>query len=214
MNIHYKNTLIKITPSVYEPSEDSFLLAEAALSQIKDSENILEIGCGSGIISAVIKAKTKAKIVGIDINPYAAACTKGNGVEAIIGDLLSCVKGKFDMILFNPPYLPALTGKEEITKDWIKVAIDGGYDGRRIINRFLMDVGTHLVENGRILMLVSSLTGIEEVKSKMKSLNYIVEEKAHERFMFEQLTVIVAKKSQSTLSDTHIPCRTGLSTLL
>lgn len=214
MNIHYKNTLIKITPSVYEPSEDSFLLAEAALSQIKDSENILEIGCGSGIISAVIKANTKAKIVGIDINPYAAACTKENGVEAIIGDLLSCVKGKFDMILFNPPYLPELTGKEEITKDWIKVAIDGGYDGRRIINRFLDDVGTHLVENGRILMLISSLTGIEEVKSRMKSLNYIVEEKAHERFMFEQLTVIAAKKSQSTLSNIHIPCKTGLSTLL
>jgi len=192
MNIHYKNTVIKTTPSVYEPSEDSFLLAEAALSEVKGSESILEVGCGSGIISAVVKASTGARIAGIDINPYAAACTKENGVDAIVGDLLSCIKGKFDVIIFNPPYLP--TAKEESTEEWINVALDGGLDGRRIISRFLEDAGAHLVENGRILMLVSSLTGLEEVKSKMMSLDYAVEEKSQERFMFEQLTVIVGTK--------------------
>jgi release factor glutamine methyltransferase len=193
MNIRYKNTVIKTTHSVYEPSEDSFLLAEAALSEIKDSERILEIGCGSGIISAVIKANTDAKVVGIDINPHATACTKQNGVEVIRGDMLSCIKGKFDMIIFNPPYLPTL-GDEEIPKDWINVALDGGYNGRRIIFRFLEDAVNHLVENGRILMVVSSLTGVEEVKSKMTSLNYAVEDKIQERFMFEQLTVVAGTK--------------------
>ncbi len=192
MNIHYKNITIKTTPSVYEPSEDSFLLAEAALSEIKNEERILEIGCGSGIISAVIKTNTKAKIVGIDINPYAAACTKENGIDVIRGDLLNAIKGKFDMIIFNPPYLP--TTKEESTEDWINVALDGGYDGRRIISRFLEDAGAHLVKNGRILMLVSSLTGIEEVKSKMRAMNYAVEDLILERFMFEQLIVIKGTK--------------------
>ncbi|MDP2765997.1 MAG: class I SAM-dependent methyltransferase [Candidatus Methanoperedens sp.] len=192
MDIHYKNTIIKTSPSVYEPSEDSFLLAEAALPEIKDKERILDIGCGSGIISAVIKANTKAKIVGIDINPYAAACARQNGVDVIRGDLLSCVKGKFDMIIFNPPYLP--TREEEKTKGWINAALDGGYDGREIIYRFLEDALPHLVENGRILMVVSSLTGIEEVKSKMESLNYAVEEKVQERFMFEQLAVLSGTK--------------------
>lgn len=192
MNIHYKNITIKTTPSVYEPSEDSFLLAEAALSEIKNEERILEIGCGSGIISAVIKTNTKAKIVGIDINPYAAACTKENGIDVIRGDLLNAIKGKFDMIIFNPPYLP--TTKEDSTEDWINVAMDGGYDGRRIISRFLEDAGAHLVKNGRILMLVSSLTGIEEVKSKMRAMNYAVEDLILERFMFEQLIVIKGTK--------------------
>lgn len=191
MNIHYKNTVIKYTDSVYEPSEDSFLLAEAALSEIKGTERILEVGCGSGIISAVIKANTIAKITGIDINPYAAACTKENGVDAIRGDLLSCVKGEFDIIIFNPPYLP---GREGAKKDWITVALDGGHDGREIIFRFLEDALPHLVENGRILMVVSSLTGIEEVKSKMRSLNYTVGEKGQERFMFEQLVVLSGTK--------------------
>lgn len=192
MNIHYKNITIKATTSVYEPSEDSFLLAEAALSEIKDSERILEVGCGSGIVSALIKTNTKAKIVGVDINPYAAACTKENGIDVIRGDLLNAIKGKFDMIIFNPPYLP--TTKEESTKDWINVALDGGYDGRRIIWRFLEEAGFHLVENGRILMLVSSLTGIDEVKSKMRAMNYAVEDLIQERFMFERLTVIKGTK--------------------
>ncbi len=192
MNINYKNTKIKYTSSVYEPAEDSFLLAEAALDQIKDSERILEVGCGSGIISAVIKNNTSARITGIDINPYAAACTRDNGVEAIRGNLLDCVRGKFDLIIFNPPYLP--TDELQRTKDWINIALDGGNDGREIINRFLEDAVPHLLENGRILMLVSSFTGIEEVKSKMKELGYGVKEVSKERISFEQLLVIEATK--------------------
>jgi len=192
MNIHYKDTKVKFTSQVYEPAEDSLLLAEAALSIIKHSENILEVGCGSGIICAVIKKNTHAKITGIDINPYAAQCTRDNGVEAIRGDLLDCIRGKFDIIIFNPPYLP--TGDSERTTGWINIALDGGPDGRKIINRFLEDAGSNLLENGRILMLVSSLTGIEEVKSKMKSLGFQIEERNKERFNFEQLVVIVATK--------------------
>jgi release factor glutamine methyltransferase len=194
MNIHYKNTTIKFNPLVYEPAEDSFLLVEAALSIIKNSEMILEVGCGSGLICAVIKNNTKAKITGIDINPYAAACTRENGVEAIRGDLFSCIRGKFDIIIFNPPYLP--TNDTERTAGWINIALDGGYDGRKIINRFLEDAGSHLHENGRILMLVSSFTGIEEVKSKMKSLGFDIEEMNTERYSFEQLMVIVGTKNK------------------
>jgi len=206
MNINYKNTVVKVIPSVYEPAEDSFLLADVALFEIKNSENVLEVGCGSGIISAVIKSNTKAIVTGIDINPHAAACSKSNGVDVIRGDLLNCIKGKFDMIIFNPPYLPSLTsdldehhifhqmGKEN-TRNWLNIALDGGDNGRSIIERFIDNAGDHLADNGRILMLVSSHTGIKEVKSKMKSMNYTIKEKAVERLMFEQLIVLEGKKS-------------------
>ncbi len=192
MNIKYRNIPIRIAKHVYEPSEDSFLLAEAALCELKDSERVLEVGCGSGIISAVIKANTKASIIGIDINPFAAECSKENGVEVIRGDLLSCIKGKFDVIIFNPPYLP--TSDMERTIDWLDAALDGGYDGRRVIYRFLMYAGNCLAQNGKILLLVSSLTGIEEIKSHLRSLGYVVKDGIKERFSFEQLTVLVATR--------------------
>ncbi len=192
MKIKYKNTTISITPDVYEPCEDSFLLADVALTQIKDTDLVLEVGCGSGIISAVIKANTKASITAIDISPHAVKCTKQNHVQVIRGDLLNCIKGKFDVIIFNPPYLP--TSEDEMEDGWMNAALDGGHDGRQVIYRFLDDAGFNLVNHGKILMLVSSLTGIEEVKSRMSSLNFSVEELAQERFMFEQLMVIVVTK--------------------
>jgi release factor glutamine methyltransferase len=192
MRIHYKKALINISEHVYEPSEDSFLLADAALSNIKGSEHILEAGCGSGIISAVIKANTKASVTGIDINPHAVKCTKENGVEAIRGDLLNCIKGHFDLIIFNPPYLP--TEEIERQKGWLNAALDGGSDGRQVIFRFLKDAGRCLAEGGKILMLVSSLSGVDEIKSRMMNLGYSVEEERHAKYMYEQLIVLLASK--------------------
>ncbi len=192
MSIEYRNAYVKIAQQVYEPAEDSFLLADAALSEVRNSDRVLEVGCGSGIISAVIKANTKASIIGIDINPFAARCSKENGIEVIRGDLLSCINGEFDLIIFNPPYLP--TNEMERTKDWINAALDGGYDGRSIIKRFLNEAGNCLSYNGKILLLISSMTGIDEVRSELISLGYSILEIGYERLDFEQLIVLAATR--------------------
>ncbi|VVB90541.1 Uncharacterised protein [uncultured archaeon] len=63
-----------------------------------------------------------------------------------------------------------------------------------VILRFLEDAGRRLVRGGRILMLVSSLTGIDEIKSKMSSGGFCVEERQQETFMFERLCVLCATK--------------------
>jgi len=192
MCLIYRNASVKTAQQVYEPAEDSFLLADAALSEVRDRDRVLEVGCGSGIISAVIKANTKASVVGIEINPFAARCSKENGIEVIRGDLLSCIKGEFDLIIFNPPYLP--TNEMERTKDWINAALDGGYDGRSIIKRFLNEAGNCLSNNGKILLLISSMTGIDEVRSELISLGFTILEIGHERLDFEQLIVLAATR--------------------
>ena len=192
MCLIYRNASVKTAQQVYEPAEDSFLLADAALSEVRDRDRVLEVGCGSGIISAVIKANTKASVVGIEINPFAARCSKENGIEVIRGDLLSCIKGEFDLIIFNPPYLP--TNEMERTKDWINAALDGGYDGRSIIKRFLNEAGNCLSNNGKILLLISSMTGIGEVRSELISLGYSILEISRERLDFEQLIVLAATR--------------------
>ncbi len=193
MHIRFREIVVNILPQVYEPSEDTFLLAEAALSEIMNSERVLEVGCGSGLISAVIKSNTGASVVGIDINPFAVKCSRENDVQTIRCDLLGPIKGKFDIILFNPPYLP--TNEDERTEGWLNVALDGGNDGREIINRFIKEANDCLKDHGKILLLVSSLSGIEDIKSSILSLGYSIREKVTERFDFEQLVVLVATKS-------------------
>ena len=84
-----------------------------------------------------------------------------SGVQMIRTDLVAGLKsGSFDLILFNPPYLP--TNPEERIDDWLEYALDGGSTGREVITRFLGVVPDILAPEGRVLLLTSSLTGFPE----------------------------------------------------
>lgn len=183
---------LKLLPEVYEPAEDSFMMVKVALSSdatLTPEDKVLEIGTGSGIISAFLKEKG-CKVIATDISPYSVKCAKYNNIEVIRCDLFSGIskKAKFDVIIFNPPYL--LTAEEEKIKGWINYAFDGGADGRKVINRFLNEVHNYLTENGRVLILVSDLTGIDYVWKKMESLGFYCEEMHRCKYFFEMLVVI------------------------
>jgi len=78
-------------------------------------------------------------------------------------DLFYGIRSTFDLILFNPPYLP--TQPEERIDDWLEHALNGGENGRVVIERFAEHVGQVLAPGGRILLLISSLTGLPEVRN-------------------------------------------------
>jgi len=146
---------------VYPPAEDSYLLLRAALAEVRPTDRVLEVGTGSGYVAAGLLGRAAA-VVATDINPHAVACARGRGVAAIRTDLFSGVSGPFDLILFNPPYLP--TAPDERMDDWLEYALDGGPTGRVVIERFVADAGRVLAPFGRILLLVSSLTDLDEVR--------------------------------------------------
>ena len=172
VEIEYRKARIKLgdTDLVYEPAEDSFLLVDAALKEAKPGMNILEIGTGSGFISAVLLANLKyIRLVATEINPHAARCAKANAVEVIRTDLFKGLKPRrsetlFDLILFNPPYLP--TSKEEKIPGWLNYAFDGGTSGRDTLDQFLDEVRDYLKPGGEILVLISSITGLDAGKGK------------------------------------------------
>jgi len=89
-------------------------------------------------------------------------CARARGLAAVRTDLFAGLSGPFDLILFNPPYLP--TAPEERIDDWLEYALDGGPTGRVVIERFIADAGRVLAPFGRVLLLVSSLTGLDEVR--------------------------------------------------
>ncbi|MHA1233358.1 MAG: HemK2/MTQ2 family protein methyltransferase, partial [Candidatus Helarchaeota archaeon] len=150
----YLDCEFKIFDNVYKPSDDSLLLAENL--EVMPEDRILEIGIGCGILS-ILAAKCGAKVVGIDISIIAAKCSKYNSqinkvrqnLNIIVGDLMNPLKKsqKFDLIIFNPPYLPEL----RLTDSIIERAWNGGKKGNEIILRFIKEIKDYLSENGRIL---------------------------------------------------------------
>jgi release factor glutamine methyltransferase len=128
------------------------------------------VGTGSGMIAADIARITR--VVATDINPHAVLCAGNVGIEVVRTDLFAGIRGPFDLILFNPPYLP--TQPEERMDDWLEYALDGGESGRAVIERFARNVGDVLAPEGRILLLVSSLTGFSEVHALFAGQGYSI----------------------------------------
>lgn len=199
VEIEYRNARVKLGDSdlVYEPAEDSFLLADAALEEAEPGMRILEIGAGSGFVSAVLKANINGiRVFATEINPHATRCAKANGVEVIRTDLFNglksgCRGASFDLVLFNPPYLP--TSEDEKVPGWLNYAFDGGASGRETLDRFLDEVGDYLKPGGEIMVLISSITGFEAVKEKMMKTGFEVDVVRRKKVSFEELMVVRGK---------------------
>ena len=181
---------------IYSPEEDSYLIAkhikEYAESAKKDErcKEILDIGTGSGIL-AEEAMKYSDNVLAVDINPEAVDYVKKKGIKAIQSDLFSNVKGKFDLILFNPPYLPEYD--DEIEEDSeSKTITTGGKSGYEILERFFSEVRKHLNESGKILIVFSNLTGKEKVDEIISKNGFNYKQIDYEKLeMFEELYVYV-----------------------
>ena len=144
---------------VYSPEADTFLLLDAARAEVKPGDRVLEVGTGSGYIAGELARS--CNVIATDINPHAVLCAREHGVEVVRGDLFSGIRSTFDLVIFNPPYLP--TQPDQRIDDWLEYALDGGVAGRDVIERFSADADRVLAPSGRILLLISSLTGLREV---------------------------------------------------
>ena len=196
--IFFKDDTFIINENVYEPAEDTFLIAEKM--KINKNDKVLDMGTGCGIL-AIIAAKIAAKIIAVDINPYAIESAKKNAeMNSIIGeidfrkgDLFKPIKEneRFNLILFNSPYLPSEPDKEN---SWINKAWSGGKDGRQIIDQFIKDAPDYLLPKGRILLVQSSLSNIQKTLETLKNLDFKTKIVAHIKVPFEKIVLIEAKR--------------------
>jgi len=167
------NQTMRVWKDVYTPAEDSFLLADNLT--IRKGDHVLDVGTGCGLL-AILAASSAAKVVATDINPNAVRCAKENAEMNCVRDKISFVQGdlmapirigeKFDLILFNAPYLPSCNKEEE--SSWLGRAWAGGTSGRHVINRFISESPKFLSPTGIILMIQSTLSGLEETTSQFK----------------------------------------------
>ncbi|RLE41532.1 hypothetical protein DRJ48_05375 [Candidatus Woesearchaeota archaeon] len=165
---------------VYEPREDSFLLLKYIKDYSKDKK-VLDLGTGSGIL-AEEALKYAKEVVAADIDEEAVFYAQkqlGNNVKVVCSDLFENIPGKFDLILFNPPYLPS--------SKYSSVATDGGKQGHETIARFLASAKQHLNPGGVILMVFSSLTNKERVDQAIRLFKFKAKLLETKKLFFETL---------------------------
>jgi len=169
----------------YEAEEDSCFFQDFLKKYFceKKTKNLkfLDMGTGSGIL-----AKTAADFLGkenvltVDLNLEAVRELKKDGFNSVCSDLFEKINDKFDIIVFNAPYLPRDSREPKDSQ----IATTGGKNGDEISVKFLGQAKKHLRREGKIFLLISSLTPIKEIK---KFSGKIV---ARKKIHFEELLIL------------------------
>ncbi len=177
---------------VYPPSGDTYLLLDSI--EVRSNDMFLEVGCGAGLIT--LKGAREARsAVGVDVSLDAVRNTTENlrrvGLEhkcvVFQSDLLTSLNSlaKFSLIVFNPPYLPA----DDMSTS-LDHALIGGETGAEVTRRFIPQAVEHLVRDGRLFVVVSTLADSDSIRSKMSECGLRVEMVSEEPLFFEKIQVL------------------------
>ena len=152
---------LHIRKTVYKPMEDARMLGSCVEKYAFGK--MLDMGTGTGI-QGIIGAKKGCDVTFSDINQNAVECArenaKNNGITGkfIVSDVFSDIKGKFNTITFDPPYL-----KYRPLLDWRQnPSVHGGTSGREVIDAFLNDYREHVMKEHVILMVESWWNNFEK----------------------------------------------------
>jgi release factor glutamine methyltransferase len=153
------------------------------------------MGSGSGIQSFIAQESGAKSILAADIDSESIKFLKSKKIKAIKSNLFSNIKGKFELIAFNPPYLP-LDSKEDKESKRITT---GGKEGDEISLDFLKQAKNHLTNEGIILLLLSSLTPFKRISFMLKKEGFSFKKISEKKIFFENLFVLEIKKSIKSL---------------
>ncbi|HEV2389409.1 MAG TPA: hypothetical protein VGS04_01670 [Nitrososphaerales archaeon] len=170
----------------YLPAEDTYLLRDALAPLAGGS--CLEIGFGSGTLLAEASGRFQLP-VGTDVfGREEARLAAGPGVELVLADKATCFRdGVFDLVFFNPPYLPSEPIEDE--------AVDGGPTGVEVPILFLEEGLRVLGERGTIVALLSNAGDIGSFLSRCGELGLTVESLAEKRLFYETLIVFALHRA-------------------
>lgn len=177
---------------VYFPREDSQILQYQVEKHAFGK--VLDMGTGSGVQAYTAAQKNNVKtVLAVDISKKAINYAKKNNkhpkITYKVSDLFSKVKGKFDTIIFNPPYLPQ---DHKIRRR----AIEGGKKGYEVVQKFLHNTNNYLTSKGIILLVFSSLSNKLKIEEIIKNHFLEFENVSSKHLFFETIFVYLIKKNK------------------
>lgn len=154
-----------VADNVLDPRPETELLVERILQDFAGKDaHFAEIGVGSGVISiSLLLEQSQFTAIGSDISQDAINATNANldaydiekRFELKLADCLEGIKGPFDFIVSNPPYIDSvdMAGLQKEVRDYDPhIALDGGKDGLEFYLRILTDAKSCLVPKGRLYL--------------------------------------------------------------
>ena len=161
---------IVVFPGVLRPPSDTALLGGVMARHDLAGRTVLDLCTGTGILG-LTAARLGARATAVDLSRRAVICGRVNArlnrlpLEVLRGDLFAPVAGRrFDLIVSNPPYIPAPPGDAPRgeARAW-----DAGPDGREFLDRICERAAEHLNPGGRVLLVHSSLARPEETERRL-----------------------------------------------
>lgn len=149
---------LHVDPGVYVPRVQSEELARRSAAILAPGgSHAADLCSGAGAVAVHLMAEAPAAtVIGVDLDPRAAACARRNGVRAIVGDLDGPLRSHvFDVVTAVAPYVP--TGElrllsADVRRYEPRIALDGGEDGLDVVRR-VVAAGARLLRGSGWLLL-------------------------------------------------------------
>jgi release factor glutamine methyltransferase len=161
------------------------MLAREAVASLRGGDEALELCTGSGAVALEMAAEG-ARVTAIDVSRRSVLTVRLNAtlrrlrVRALRGSLFESVAGeRFDLIVTNPPYVPAPT--DDLPERGARRAWDAGRDGRALIDPICDAAAAHLKAGGAILIIHSSLCGTDATLDRLRATGLEADVVARER---------------------------------
>lgn len=154
-----------VDENVLIPQPDTEILVEKVIKSIDIMENIeiLDMCTGSGCIGISLAKNIKnTKVTLVDISKEAIEIAKKNAIQNevenkitfIQSDMFENVKGKFDIIVSNPPYIKTniIQTLDKQVQNEPHIALDGGEDGLDFYKILINEAHKYLKKDGKIFL--------------------------------------------------------------
>lgn len=155
---------IKVDERALIPRPETEMLAELAVKSVEDGNKVLDMCTGSGCIAVSIAKNCAGRGVSVtaaDLSDAAIMLAKENAqlngvnVEFVQSDLFQNVRGRFNLIVCNPPYIktsdiPNL--QKEVREYEPRIALDGGEDGLEFYRRIAKNIRRYLARDGMLIL--------------------------------------------------------------